>query len=227
MVMAIILAGGGAIAWRKIIRDQVIPKNFGVVEPGKLYRSGGLTESTMRDVVKEHHIRTIVDLGAFDHEPQREASMQALADELMVNRHTFRLKGDGTGNPNDYVAALRYMTNRDNQPVLVMCSAGAQRTGAAVILYRCIQDGQTIQQAYPESFQHRHDPGHDWTMITYLADWADEIQQAYRDGEWVASQPPAAELYQAKPATVASGEPSLGHEAGSALPVNDPAPPAP
>ena len=202
-----ILAGGGAIIWRKVIRDQVIPKNFGVVEEGRLYRAGGLTEATMRDVVRDHQIRTIVDLGAFDREPEREQSMQKLADELRVKRHTFRLKGDGTGNPNDYVAALRYMTDPANQPVLVMCSAGAQRTGAAVILYRCIHDDMTIQQAYPESFKHRHDPGHDWTMLAYLADWADEIQRAYREGEWIDGQPPTTELHGTKSndATVAAG----------------------
>ena len=191
-----LLAGGVSIAWRKVIRDQVIPKNFGVVEAGKLYRAGGLTESTMRDVVAEHKIRTIVDLGAFDHEPQREAGMQKLADELNVNRHVFRLKGDATGNPNDYVAALRYMTDPANQPVLVMCSAGAQRTGAAVILYRCLTENRTIQQAYPDSFNYRHDPGKDWVMLAYLADWNDDIQQAYHSGGWIDSQPPTTELYQ-------------------------------
>jgi hypothetical protein len=189
--------GGGAIVWHKVVRDYVIPKNFGVVEPGSLYRAGGLTESAMRRVVRDHHIRTIIDLGAFDHQPEREQAMHTLASELDVDRHVFRLKGDGTGNPNDYVAALRLMNDPANQPTLVMCSAGAQRTGAAVILYRHILQGRAIEDCYAESFDYRHDPGKDWIMLAYLADWADDIEQAWSSGGWVDGQPPAKELYTA------------------------------
>jgi protein tyrosine/serine phosphatase len=181
----IVLIGGGAIVWRKVIRDHVVPRNFGVVEPGRLYRSGSLTESTLRQVSDEYHIKTVVDLGAYALEPERERAMQTCAQSLGINRHAFNLNGDGTGDPNIYVQALKLMADPANEPILVMCNAGAQRTGAAVLLYRHIIEGREFQKCYAESFDYRHDPGKDWIMLAYLADWTPVIAEAYRRGETV------------------------------------------
>lgn len=185
VIGVIVLVAGGAIAWRKLIRDHVVPRNFGVVEPGRLYRSASLTESTLRKIHDQYHIKTVVDLGAYALQPEREQAIQKCAGDLGITRHVFNLNGDGTGNPNDYVEALRLMAEPANEPVLVMCNAGAQRTGAAVILYRHIIEGRNIQDCYAESFDFRHDPGKDWIMLAYLADWAPIIAEAYRQGETV------------------------------------------
>lgn len=182
VIGVIVIVAGGAIVWRKVIRDHVVPRNFGVVEPGRLYRSGSLTESTLRKLRNEFQIKTVVDLGAYALQPDREQAMQKCAGELGINRHVFNLNGDGTGNPNDYVEALRLMADPANEPVLVMCNAGAQRTGAAVMLYRLVEQEKPVQQTYADSFKYRHDPGKDWVMLAFVADWADEISAAYRAG---------------------------------------------
>jgi protein tyrosine/serine phosphatase len=185
VISAVALIAGGAVVWRKVIRDHVVPRNFGVVEPGRLYRSGRLTESTLRGLSDKYQIKTVVDLGAYDLDPERERAMQQCAAGLGISRHSFNLKGDGTGDPNIYVQALQLMSDPANEPILVMCNAGAQRTGAAVLLYRHIIEGRDFQNCYAESFDYRHDPGKDWVMLAYVADWAPMIEAAYRQGETV------------------------------------------
>jgi protein-tyrosine phosphatase len=178
-----------AILWFAAIKPNVAPDNFGVVVEGKLYRSADLTPAATRRVVEHHKIKTIIDLGAFDNDPELERVAQRTAEALGVERHVFRLYGDGRGNPNAYVAALRIMTDASKHPVLVHCAAGAQRTGACIMLYRNIVEGKSFESVVPESWKHRHDPGDNRVMLPWLLDWHDKIEKAYREGGYIAGQP--------------------------------------
>jgi len=189
IVAALIVIVGGGWVWENELKDQVIIRNFGVVEPEAIYRSGRQTPRTMRKLHDRCQIRTIVDLGAFARGSAKDEESQRLADELHINRHRFDLRGDATGNPNDYVAALRLMADRSNWPVLVQCGAGAQRTGLAVLLYRRLVEGWTIDDAYPETFDYRNDPKTDWIMLTYLAEHFAEIKTAFESGGWIPGYP--------------------------------------
>jgi protein tyrosine/serine phosphatase len=170
LVTAVITSG--AVFWHKVIREQIFPKNFGVVEAGDIYRSGQLTERAMRKVINENGIKTIIALNGPDEEGVME---QRVANELGVRRITFALAGDGTGPPADFAAAVHAMADEDNWPVLVHCHAGAQRTTTAVLLYRHIYQGESIFKTYPEHFEFRHEPG-DWPVLAYLAEYIDDIK---------------------------------------------------
>ena len=181
-----------AIAWgvyAGLIAPSLLPRNFGVVEEGKIYRSAALTPAATRKLVEAREIRTIIDFGGFDQDPALDRVAQQTADALGVRRFLFPLSGDGTGNPNAYVAALRVLANPDNHPVLVHCSAGAQRTSACVILYRHIVQDKPFRDVYPEAFTHDHDPGKNRAMAPYLLDWAPRIERAYREGGWIPGYP--------------------------------------
>lgn len=187
-----LLAGGSTVLWHKIIRHHLFPRNFGVVVEGRIYRSGRLTDTAMRSLVRDRHLRTIIDLGAFDPDSPREAHTRELARQLGVRRIRLNLIGDGTGDPNDYVTALRIMTDPDAQPVLVQCGAGSERTGVAVMLYRNLFEGVPIQKAYEETFRYKHDRD-DWTMLAYVADWKDAIARALQTGKPIPYPPPESE----------------------------------
>lgn len=209
-----LLVLGGAITWNKYIRDYFVPRNFGVVKAGAIYRSGRLTSPVLRQLHEDYHLRTIIDLSAF--EPQYpEADEQQLADELGIERFRFSLVGDGTGDPNNYVAALKLMTDPARQPVLVHCSAGAQRTSAAVILYRHIVQGMSVQESYPESFEFKHDPD-DFRLLAYLADNIDVIRASFETGRPIVRD--ASDRWVLAPA-VAGGAPAMNVvHAGTARP---------
>lgn len=189
-----IACGLGALGYAKVVRPNIVPKNFGVVEPGLLYRSGELTPATTRRVVEENKIRTIVDLGGFSDDPPAEQVAARTAKALGVERRVFRLEGDGRGNPNAYVEALRIIADPSKQPVLVHCSAGSERTGACVILYRHIvqQKGRwCAADLIEEARRFKHDPQRNEAMRPYLDEWVDKIEKAYRDGTLIEGQPKA------------------------------------
>jgi protein tyrosine phosphatase (PTP) superfamily phosphohydrolase (DUF442 family) len=161
---------------------NLVPKNFGVVEPGQVYRSGRLTTAAMKSVIEDHGIRTIVDFGAFDRDPDADARAARTAEAMGVRRVVLPLHGDATGDPNRYVEALRIMADPEAQPVLVHCSAGAQRTGCAVALYRNIVEGWDDGRALKEAEEFRHDPLDNPRLPEMFHTWRDEIERAYRDG---------------------------------------------
>ena len=164
-------------------------RNFDVVEEGVLYRSGRLEAPALRRAIEEHGLVTVVDLGGWDMDREQWQANQQVADELGVKRYAIHMSGDGRANPNGYVAALRILADPANQPALVHCAGGTERTGAAVVLYRHLVQGRLIQPSYEESFEYGHQV-EDYEWIAYLADWVDEIGEAWRSGGWVEGLPP-------------------------------------
>jgi hypothetical protein len=159
-----------AWAWKgRELKDHLIVRNFGVVVEGEVYRSGRLSTTTLRRVIRENGIRTVVDLGAYDHRPEQGHRIRETADELGVTKFDVTMIGDGRANPNGYVEVLRILADPQRRPVLVQCSP--------------------IQEAYPEAFLHGHEPD-SWKMLAYVADWAGAIGDAYRTGRPIPGVPP-------------------------------------
>lgn len=169
-----------------VVATRPIAKNFGVVEAGHVYRAGRMTPASLGRVVREHHVKTVIDLGADPEGSPRDLAVRDAAAALGVRRLTLRLEGDGTGDPNMYVQALRALADPSNEPTLVHCGAGAQRTGAAVALYRHIVQGEPMDKAYAEACDYGHDPKKDVALRRYLDQWADEIERAFREGGTIA-----------------------------------------
>lgn len=198
-MVATVVVGGGLWSWESWIKPRYIVKNFGVVEAGQVYRSGRLTPATLTKVAKERKIRTVIDFGADARGSAADVAEQRTCEALGVSRLRLELSGDATGDPNMYVEALRVMADPANHPVLVHCGAGAQRTGAVVVLYRHLVQGKKISDVYPEAFEFGHDPGKDYALPTYLADWADEIEESFRTGEPIPVRMVNGKAYKAEP----------------------------
>lgn len=173
------------VAWRRWA-DHVRIRNFGVVEPGRVYRSGRLTPRTMAIAARAHGVRTIVDLGAYPPGSPEEEALARAATELGLVRHVVRgLYGDGAGNANAYVYALRVMSDGAGHPVLVHCAAGAERTGAAVMLYRRSVQGLGLEEAFAEALRFRHRPARNGKMRAFVLAHAQVIGDAAVRGGWV------------------------------------------
>jgi protein tyrosine/serine phosphatase len=159
------------VVWIKQVKPYFVPRNFGVVKEGAIYRSGKNTPRMLRHLCADLDIRTIVNLG-------RSSAECGLAAELGVNYYEFDLPGDGTGDAEKWVEVLSLIADPDRQPVLVHCDSGAQRTTTAVMLYRVIVQGQTITDSYPESFEFKHEAD-EWLLLAYIADNLDRIRDGY------------------------------------------------
>lgn len=185
-------AGAAAVAvvlYFVAVRPNVWPPNFGVVEAGKVYRAAALTPGATRALQREHGIKTIIDLGGFDKKPVENRNARRTAKALGINRYEFWLEGDGTGNPNAYVAALRVLADPNAYPVLIHCSAGAQRTSGCVMLYREVFQGKGLDETYAESFEFRHDPEDNPRLLPFLKQHEGAIAAAAKSGGWIAGFP--------------------------------------
>jgi protein tyrosine/serine phosphatase len=152
--------GGGIWLWEEVLEDRLIPKRWGVVEQGAVYRSGQLSGALVEKTLRDHSIRVVVSLradepGNEDHEAER-AAVERLGIDLLV----FPLQGDGTGDVANYAKAIEAMVEARAQgkPVVVHCAAGAYRTGGVVAAYRLLVEGADPADVYEEMLEYDYDP---------------------------------------------------------------------
>jgi protein tyrosine/serine phosphatase len=164
-----LLIGVGIWIW-DTVKDSFIPKNFGVVQEGRLYRSGLLSEALVKKVLLKYKIKVIIDLAAGSPEGRDRKSEEQAAAELGIERLTFRLHGDGTGDVNDYAQAVAaiVLAEWEHKPVLVHCNAGLQRTGGVIAAYQLLVERNAPSSVYNEFTRYDRDPWNDTALFEYI-----------------------------------------------------------
>jgi protein tyrosine/serine phosphatase len=158
------------IFWWSEHKYEYIPKRWGVVVPGKIFRSGQLTPEIMKKTLTEHGITTIIDLQLNDLVDEHLQAEVRYAQEHGLRHYRFGLGGDGTGDVARYVDAVAMLVEcvRDNRPVLVHCAAGTQRTGGVVACYRLLIEGADPQEVTQELKDYDWNPEGDWELSEYI-----------------------------------------------------------
>ena len=105
--------------------------NFREVVAGKVYRSTQPLPAHLEKWIGRYGIRTIINLRG--DAGKVTSDEQAVADKLGVNMITFRLKSKEPV-PKDSLAELIKIIETAEQPVLMHCSGGTERTGVASTL---------------------------------------------------------------------------------------------
>lgn len=168
------------------LRDRFIPKRWGVVEEGRIYRSGQLSRHLVREMLQTHHIQRVVDL-TFDentNDLNHEAELAAIAD-LRIERFLCPLQSDGTGDVHIYARAVASVAEaaRLGKPVLVHCAAGTQRTGGVVAFYRLLVQGKPPELVFDELRKYKYDPHRSPKLMQYVnAHIAEVAADLVRDG---------------------------------------------
>jgi protein tyrosine/serine phosphatase len=158
-LLLIAAAAGSALAARHY--SARLPKRFGVVVAGKLYRGGSVTPAQLERLHRDYGIRRVVcllDTAA----PQTQAERQA-AERLGIDWHNVPLPGNGASRPAERSEILRLLSDPGTGPTLVHCGAGTNRTGLAIGLYRLHAQGWTLDQVMQElrAFDFEDDPQHE------------------------------------------------------------------
>ena len=131
-------------------------RNFRVVKPGVLYRSGQMTPVGLKKIVDEYHIKAIVSLrDSYSSEASPDIQEEAFAREYGVKylRLSPKKWESDSGEPPVMENVRQYfklMSKPDNFPVLVHCFAGIHRTGSYCALYRMEFEKWTNEKALSE-----------------------------------------------------------------------------
>lgn len=152
------IVGLGVWWWLDAGRHLFFPKNWGVVEEGRIYRSGRIHRRIVKDVLEDEGIRVVIDLAGTDQADPNFEPERVAARELDIEHHTFKtLDGYGIGKIEDYLQAFTLLleAKRDNKPILVHCGGGSERTGATFAWYRMLLDGWDGPRAWEEYLHYR------------------------------------------------------------------------
>jgi protein tyrosine phosphatase (PTP) superfamily phosphohydrolase (DUF442 family) len=177
IILYVIILAGAIWTWEEVVKDRVIPKRWGVVEKGFVYRSGQLSSSLVKRTLENHGIKVIVSLvGRIADDKDQEAETEA-AEELGIEVLRFPLGGDGTGDIAQYAGAVAAIVEarRVGKPVLVHCAAGAQRTGGAVAFYRLLVEKRSPSFVVKEMARYGWDPKRDRVLLDYIDEHIGEL----------------------------------------------------
>jgi hypothetical protein len=134
--------------------DYVFPREFAVVEAGKIYRGGWQKSWPMRQIARDYKIRTILALAHPDDHPL-SISERALAKELGIRWiHIPIVDQRLAENPKSISdlldAAAAALADPTNYPIFFHCHHGLNRASMAQIAYRTRYCGWTLDQATDE-----------------------------------------------------------------------------
>jgi hypothetical protein len=153
------------------------PRKWGVVEEGRIYRSGMIHRRLIEDVLKEHRIATIVNLSELGPDAPDLAAEREAAARLGVRMvDAPGLEGDGRGEVGAYAAAVTELARATRErPVLVHCVAGSERTGASVAAYRMLVQGWDGARTYAEYLSYRRRPPEDDRLRRFVNEHLGEL----------------------------------------------------
>jgi protein tyrosine/serine phosphatase len=177
LVLGLVLAGPGWALWMNVFRDWFRPHDWGVVEPGRIYRSGQLSRHLLRRTLRQHNIGLIVSLSG-DLPPTADVRAEkAAAAEMGIRRLGWNIRGTGVGNAREYAEALAEIdrARRQGTPVLVHCQTGSERTGAAVAYWRVLVQHRSGADAYAEMRYYHHSPKENPKLVPYLNEHMGEM----------------------------------------------------
>lgn len=139
-------------------------KRLREISPGKIYRSGQLTASGFREVIRRHGIRTVINLQEEARDPLLPENWLAAAsvrESDICRQEGIRYVAlDGgvlapPGPPGLYRPPvidefLELLDDPNNYPVLFHCKAGLHRTGLLTAIYRMEYEDWSVADAFAE-----------------------------------------------------------------------------
>ncbi|HEY7425742.1 MAG TPA: tyrosine-protein phosphatase [Gemmataceae bacterium] len=121
------------------VHQQAQTRNFRMVRPGVLYRSGQMTKDGLKRILNDYRIKTVINLR--DGLTARDKAEEEFCNSEEINfvRILPSQWGDVGGSVPVEAGVRKFraiMSDPSNYPVLVHCFAGIHRTGAYCAIYR-------------------------------------------------------------------------------------------
>lgn len=123
--------------------------NFCVIKEGQAYRSAQMDATSLRLVVAEYGIKTVVNLrGANPGRPWYD-SEKAVTDELGVALVDVRMSANALPRRETLLQLYDTFTTAEG-PILMHCQSGSDRSGAAAAIWRMVVNGEPREAARSE-----------------------------------------------------------------------------
>ena len=120
--------------------------NFHAVSEGTFYRSAQLSKKELQSAIREHNIRSVLNLrGAhpgqawYDEELAMSRSLGVAHYDYALSSHRFVTR--------QQIGEVLDIVREAPKPLLVHCKSGADRTGLVSALYRFAGEGASADQA--------------------------------------------------------------------------------
>ena len=148
-----------ALFWAKsYFYDYKINHNLKVISEGKVYKSGVIPPDDIADFVKEHQIKSIIDLrfpGTGDDVNNPEIPVELIAEKEAAAKieglNYFNIGSDQVPKPENLDAFFNVMDNKANYPVLIHCFHGVGRAEMYSAIYRIEYENWDRDEARTET----------------------------------------------------------------------------
>jgi protein tyrosine/serine phosphatase len=156
--------------WEGLLKDAFFPKRFGIVEPGRIYRSGQLSRWLIERTLLKYNIKVIVSLTGDSNETADKDEEQEVVEKLGIEKHVFLLGGNGTGDVNNYAKAIAAIcqAKEKGKSVLVHCASGTQRSGGVIAVYRLLIEKKDMPFVLNEMTSYDWNPQKNPNLLPYL-----------------------------------------------------------
>jgi protein tyrosine phosphatase (PTP) superfamily phosphohydrolase (DUF442 family) len=150
--LLIVALGGG---WAGYLR---LTGNIHEISAGKVYRSGQLSSTQLTALLRDKGIRTVINLRGEN--PDRSWYNDEVHATVAAGARHISLPMKATRDPDEALLATLIKTlGAAEQPILIHCEAGADRSGLASALYKLTVEHTTPQEADGQlSFWYGHFP---------------------------------------------------------------------
>ena len=130
--------------------------NFRTVSPGRVYRSGQLTEKQLVEYVGEYGIRSVLNLRGRNEQSDWWKEEVAAAGRLGLKHYDLGLSARKEPTEKE-IQKLLAILQEAPKPLLIHCFGGADRSGLASAIYLCRFEGYSYEEARKQlSFIYGH-----------------------------------------------------------------------
>ncbi len=130
--------------------------NFYTVESGKLYRSAQLSPEWLAYYIKRYGLKTVINLRGEQSSELWWRNEKQLTDALDVTLYNIPMASHELSTK-EHLTTLLDLFDKAEQPILVHCHVGADRTGEAAALWKLEQEKKSKSEALGQlSFLYRH-----------------------------------------------------------------------
>ncbi len=130
-------------------------RNWAVVEPGRLYRSNHPLPWQLRAAARRHDIRTVINLRGHREACGSDALARDEAGRLGLTQIDAPFESRGAPHK-DRILRLVDTLARVEEPILIHCKSGADRTGLVAGLWLLLQGRPVSEAAAQLTLRHGH-----------------------------------------------------------------------